>query len=75
MWLKACGKLPSSSPVAGSTSSASSPTSLTNAAARSNTARGPVDLPGQGQRLGQPERAEQERALLAGEPVDALVVR
>ena len=29
MWLNACGKLPSSSPVAGSISSASSPTSLT----------------------------------------------
>src|SRR5207253_4975222 len=28
MWLNACGKLPSSSPVVGSTSSASSPTSL-----------------------------------------------
>src|SRR3954452_258178 len=34
MWLNACGKLPSSSPVAGSTSSASRPTSLANATAR-----------------------------------------
>jgi hypothetical protein len=33
-WLKAWGKLPSNSPLAASTSSASSPTSLTNAAAR-----------------------------------------
>jgi hypothetical protein len=39
MWLKACGKLPSSSPVSGLTSSARRPRSLANAAARSNTAR------------------------------------
>src|SRR5436309_914387 len=34
MWLNSCGKLPSSSPVPASTSSASRPTSLTNPAAR-----------------------------------------
>ena len=39
MWLNAWGKLPRSSPLTGSTSSASRPTSLTNAAARSNTVR------------------------------------
>ena len=54
-----------------STSSASRPTSLTKATARSNTARGPVDLPRQGQRLREPERAEQEGALPPGHPVGA----
>ena len=39
MWLKACGKFPSSSPFSGSTSSASKPTSFTKLAARSNVAR------------------------------------
>jgi hypothetical protein len=39
MWLKAWGKLPSSSPLVGSTSSASKPMSLTKAAARSKTVR------------------------------------
>src|SRR3954452_5884219 len=34
---------------------------------------GPVDLPGQRPCLGQPEGAQQEGALLAGEAVDALV--
>jgi uncharacterized OsmC-like protein/alpha/beta superfamily hydrolase len=37
MWLKACGKLPSSSPLSGSISSASRPTSLAWPAAVSNT--------------------------------------
>src|SRR6266851_2701089 len=37
-WLNACGKLPISSPLPGSTSSASSPTSLIAAMARSNVA-------------------------------------
>ena len=74
MWLKACGKLPSRSPVAGSTSSASSPTSLTKRAARSKTARARATWPASGQRLGQPERAEQERALLAREAVGAAAV-
>ena len=69
MWLNAWGKLPSSSPVAGSTSSASRPTSLTNAIARSNRAVACVDLARQGPGLGQPERAQQERALVAGEAV------
>src|SRR5438874_7485247 len=35
-------------------------------------ALGPLDLPGHRKRLSQPERAQQERALLAGQPVDAL---
>jgi hypothetical protein len=39
MWLKAWGKLPKSSPLTGSTSSASRPTSLTTAAARAKTVR------------------------------------
>src|ERR671931_1967990 len=34
---------------------------------------GPIDPSGHGQRLRQPERAEQERALVTGEPVDALL--
>ena len=45
MWLNACGKLPSRSPVAGSTSSASRPTSLTYRAARSNTWRARATWP------------------------------
>ena len=45
MWLNAWGKLPSSSPLVGSTSSASRPTSLTNAAARSNDGARPVAWP------------------------------
>ena len=48
MWLKAWGKLPKSSPLTGSTSSASRPTSLTKAAARSKTVRARRWLPGQG---------------------------
>ena len=39
MWLNAWGKLPRSSPLSGSISSARRPTSLTKATARSNTAR------------------------------------
>src|SRR5438046_47226 len=39
MWLNACGKFPSSSPVAGSTSSDSSPTSFAYPAALSNVRR------------------------------------
>ena len=69
MWLNACGKLPSSSPVSASTSSASSPTSLTKAIARSNVSRARSDLAGERERLREPERAEEERALFAFEAV------
>ena len=46
MWLKAWGKLPRSSPLTGSTSSASRPTSLTKATARSKTVRARAGCPG-----------------------------
>ena len=49
MWLSACGWLPSILRVRGSTSSASSPTSLTNATARSNTSRARAGSPASAQ--------------------------
>ncbi len=64
MWLNACGKLPSSSPVAGSTSSASRPDVVDVARRPARTPPGPgPGLPGHGERLRQPERAQQEGAL------------
>ena len=73
MWLKACGKLPRSSPLVGSTSSASRPTSLTNAGRPLEHGARPLGLAGRRQGLGQPEGAEEEDALLAVEPVAGAV--
>jgi hypothetical protein len=65
MWLKACGKLPSRSPVSGSTSSEQP--EVVDVAARPLEHRArPVHPARYGQRLGEPERAERERA---GHPV------
>jgi hypothetical protein len=69
MWLKASGKSPRSSPLTGSTSSASRPTSLTKAAARSNTVQARAGCPARARAWGQPEGAQKERAFLAGERV------
>ena len=69
VWLNAWGKLPRSSPLTGSTSSESRPTSLTKADALSKTVRARAACPDLGQGLGQPEGAQKECAFLAFEPV------
>ena len=73
IWLNAWGKLPSSSPVVGSTSSASRSTSLTNAIGPLEQGGGLVDLARQGASLGQPEGAQQERPLVTGEAVGSQI--
>ena len=69
MWLNAWGKLPRSSPLVGSTSSASRPTSLTNAAARSNTARARSVWPAMARACASQKVHSRKRALLAVETV------
>ena len=73
MWLNACGKLPSSSPVPASTSSDRSPTSFTYGRGGLERRARPVEVAGERLRVGQPERAQEERALLAVEAVGAAV--
>ena len=69
MWLNAWGKLPRSSPLLGSTSSASRPTSFDERGGSFEHRARPVGPARHRQRLGQPERAEQEGAFLAVETV------
>ena len=69
MWLNACGKLPSSSPVAGSTSSDEQPDVVRATGDALEQGACPVDLAGQREALGEPERADAERALGAGQAV------
>ena len=67
---KACGKLPSSRPVAGSYSSESRPTSLRIARSRSKIRRASSCAALEREVVGVPERAGQERPLAGGEAVD-----
>ena len=71
MWLNACGKLPSSSPVAESTSSAEQADVVGVAGGALEHLGAFGDPTGEGERVGEPEGAEQERALLPVEPVHA----
>ena len=70
-WLKAWGKLPSSAPVVGSISSASRPRWLEASTCATKTSCASSMRPLQGERLGEPEAAQDERALRAA---DAVVV-
>ena len=69
MWLNACGKLPSSSPRGRVDLLGQQADVVDEGDGPLERRAGPVDLAGQRQRLGQPERAQQERALLALEAV------
>jgi pimeloyl-ACP methyl ester carboxylesterase len=73
MWLNAWGKLPNSSPFTGSTSSANSPEIVGERGRPFEHGARPLGPAGHGQRLGQPERAQQERALVAVETVSGPV--
>ena len=66
----ACGKLPTCRPACGSYSSASRPTSLRRASSRSKTRRASSRAAQQGEVVGQPEGAGQERPLARRQAVD-----
>ena len=72
-WVNACGKLPRWRPVCASSSSAYRPSGEACASSRSHSSRARVGLADLGQRRDEPERADQERALLAAQPVVGLV--
>ena len=69
MWLNACGKLPRSSPVSGSTSSARRPDVVDVGDGALERLARPLDLAGERERLCEPERAQEEGAFLALEAV------
>ena len=72
-WENACGKLPRWRPVSTSNSSAYSPSGEAMRSSRSMQVAGPLLLADDRQRRDEPERADEERALLAGQAVVGLV--
>ena len=74
MWLNACGKLPSSSPVRVDLLGEQPDVVDVRDGPLEDLPR-PVDLAAHGERVRQPERAQQEGALLAGQAVDAAAAR
>ncbi len=72
-WVNACGKLPRCRPVRGSISSAYRCSGLANDSSRSHRCLARLDLADLDQRRHQPERADGEGALLAGQAVVGLL--
>ena len=74
-WVKACGKLPRNAPLAGSISSAYSPTSLAHSRSRSKSRVRRLAFALREQRVHLPEAAHEERTLAALQPVVAPVAQ